>query len=107
MFDCLRNCNYVFIVITELNFRNTGVGTRDYYRKMGYQLEGPYMVKWLKSEVSNNFDGSLWSCKPTGPLNEHTKSNSQLCFPVKNIVIKNCIEEVKRNTVFQKRASNC
>ena len=23
----------------------SGVGTRDYYRKMGYQLEGPYMVK--------------------------------------------------------------
>ncbi|KAJ4459042.1 putative Elongator complex protein 3 [Paratrimastix pyriformis] len=25
-----------------------GVGTRHYYRKLGYQLEGPYMVKYLK-----------------------------------------------------------
>nr|CAI5826656.1 unnamed protein product [Callosobruchus analis] len=26
----------------------SGVGTRNYYRKMGYELEGPYMVKSLK-----------------------------------------------------------
>jgi histone acetyltransferase (RNA polymerase elongator complex component) len=26
---------------------NTGVGTRDYYRKLGYGLEGPYMSKKL------------------------------------------------------------
>ena len=25
----------------------SGVGTRHYYRKLGYVLEGPYMVKWL------------------------------------------------------------
>lgn len=25
----------------------TGVGTRNYYRKIGYELEGPYMVKRL------------------------------------------------------------
>lgn len=25
-----------------------GVGTRNYYRKLGYTLEGPYMVKYLK-----------------------------------------------------------
>jgi elongator complex protein 3 len=25
-----------------------GVGTRHYYRKLGYYLEGPYMVKMLK-----------------------------------------------------------
>lgn len=24
-----------------------GVGTRNYYRKIGYELEGPYMVKRL------------------------------------------------------------
>jgi elongator complex protein 3 len=24
-----------------------GVGTRHYYRKLGYELEGPYMVKHL------------------------------------------------------------
>ena len=25
----------------------SGVGTRDYYRRLGYKLEGPYMVKDL------------------------------------------------------------
>jgi elongator complex protein 3 len=25
----------------------SGVGTRHYYRKLGYELEGPYMVKVL------------------------------------------------------------
>ncbi len=24
-----------------------GVGTRHYYRKLGYELEGPYMVKYI------------------------------------------------------------
>jgi hypothetical protein len=24
-----------------------GVGTRHYYRKLGFELEGPYMVKYL------------------------------------------------------------
>jgi elongator complex protein 3 len=23
----------------------SGVGTRDYYRRLGYKLDGPYMVK--------------------------------------------------------------
>ncbi|CAD6888505.1 unnamed protein product [Tilletia controversa] len=26
----------------------SGVGTRDYYRKMGYELDGPYMTKMIK-----------------------------------------------------------
>ena len=25
----------------------SGVGTRHYYRKLGYELEGPYMVKYF------------------------------------------------------------
>jgi elongator complex protein 3 len=25
----------------------SGVGTRDYYRRLGYELEGPYMTKTL------------------------------------------------------------
>lgn len=33
----------------------SGVGTRDYYRKLGYELEGPYMVKDI-SEVSMEED---------------------------------------------------
>lgn len=28
----------------------SGVGTRHYYRKLGYELEGPYMVKHLRGE---------------------------------------------------------
>ena len=28
----------------------SGVGTRHYYRKLGYELEGPYMVKWLTED---------------------------------------------------------
>ena len=27
----------------------SGVGTRDYYRKLGYELDGPYMSKMLAS----------------------------------------------------------
>ncbi len=27
-----------------------GVGTRHYYRKLGYKLEGPYMVKYLNED---------------------------------------------------------
>ncbi|KAJ8980290.1 hypothetical protein NQ317_005210 [Molorchus minor] len=35
----------------------SGVGTRNYYRKLGYELEGPYMVKSLKSgEYKSAFD---------------------------------------------------
>lgn len=28
----------------------SGVGTRDYYRRFGYELEGPYMTKMLDYE---------------------------------------------------------
>ncbi|XP_056630788.1 elongator complex protein 3 [Diorhabda sublineata] len=35
----------------------SGVGTRNYYRKLGYELEGPYMVKSLKEgEYISAFD---------------------------------------------------
>ena len=37
--------------VDECSFANmlifTGVGTRDYYRKLGYELDGPYMSKSL------------------------------------------------------------
>ena len=33
-----------------------GVGTRDYYRKLGYELEGPYMVKRLDVGEEDAFD---------------------------------------------------
>ncbi|KIH46762.1 hypothetical protein ANCDUO_23184 [Ancylostoma duodenale] len=28
----------------------SGVGTRDYYRKLGYEIDGPYMSKLLRAE---------------------------------------------------------
>ena len=28
----------------------SGVGTRNYYRKLGYELDGPYMSKTLEEE---------------------------------------------------------
>ncbi|XP_076255100.1 elongator complex protein 3 [Rhynchophorus ferrugineus] len=34
----------------------SGVGTRNYYRKLGYQLEGPYMVKSL---VPDNYNSAF------------------------------------------------
>lgn len=30
---------------------NTGVGTRGYYRKLGYELEGPYMTMGLDTDA--------------------------------------------------------
>jgi elongator complex protein 3 len=37
-----------FIVIqVAYNILLLGVGTRDYYRKLGYELDGPYMSKSL------------------------------------------------------------
>lgn len=38
------------IIFCYLNY--AGVGTRNYYRKMGYKLEGPYMTKSLVWKVS-------------------------------------------------------
>lgn len=32
---------------TYLYFFIVGVGTRNYYRKIGYELDGPYMSKTL------------------------------------------------------------
>ena len=37
------------VVFREYALLFAGVGTRNYYRKMGYELEGPYMTKSLLS----------------------------------------------------------
>ncbi|KAG8506329.1 hypothetical protein J0S82_015176 [Galemys pyrenaicus] len=34
--------------LLTLSCCSTGVGTRNYYRKLGYRLQGPYMVKTLQ-----------------------------------------------------------
>lgn len=39
-----------------------GVGTRDYYRKMGYELEGPYMTKILTNASSMNNESTSIAC---------------------------------------------
>tara|TARA_B110000459_G_scaffold74662_1_gene83924 strand:- start:375 stop:611 length:237 start_codon:yes stop_codon:yes gene_type:complete len=49
----------------------SGVGTRHYYRKLGYELEGPYMVKSLVSGGGNNIPkgqhlGSAAKARPAG-----------------------------------------
>lgn len=35
----------------------SGVGTRHYYRKLGYELEGPFMVKALEAPPSRRRRG--------------------------------------------------
>ena len=49
LFDILRL--FVFVGREEHGSEKmlviSGVGTRHYYRKLGYELEGPYMVKKL------------------------------------------------------------
>jgi len=40
--DCM--CNFY---IKNPCLSNLGVGTRHYYRKLGYELDGPYMSKYL------------------------------------------------------------
>lgn len=42
----------------------SGVGTRNYYRKLGYELEGPYMVKSLQPEKYK----SVFKCIDGEPL---------------------------------------
>lgn len=39
---------YLSVTTLVISLLLTGVGTRNYYRKMGYELEGPYMVKHLQ-----------------------------------------------------------
>ena len=39
----------------------SGVGTRHYYRKLGYHLEGPYMVKALPPPPPRLPEGHPWA----------------------------------------------
>jgi histone acetyltransferase (RNA polymerase elongator complex component) len=36
----------------KLTYFHLGVGTRNYYRRLGYELDGPYMSKWLGFETN-------------------------------------------------------
>lgn len=38
----------------------SGVGTRDYYRRLGYELDGPYMSKMLRSDESDALEDDAW-----------------------------------------------
>lgn len=48
----------------------SGVGTRNYYRKLGYELEGPYMVKYLNPELYK----SVFICVDGEPLQKNNES---------------------------------
>uniref|UniRef100_A0A4W5L209 Elongator acetyltransferase complex subunit 3 n=1 Tax=Hucho hucho TaxID=62062 RepID=A0A4W5L209_9TELE len=50
MYQIKLDCVITFPInpLSLSNFCVSGVGTRNYYRKMGYELEGPYMVKHLE-----------------------------------------------------------
>ena len=39
----------------------SGVGTRHYYRKLGYHLEGPYMLKLLRPPPSRLTANHPWA----------------------------------------------
>lgn len=43
----MKSCVQAFGVYCICMLCFAGVGTRNYYRKMGYELQGPYMVKEL------------------------------------------------------------
>ena len=38
------------VVWGRLDGMEADPGARHYYRKLGYELEGPYMVKWLTED---------------------------------------------------------
>lgn len=42
-----KNQSHIFFIIIINVFIFLGVGTRNYYRKLGYELDGPYMSKML------------------------------------------------------------
>uniref|UniRef100_A0A3P8ZS16 Elongator complex protein 3 n=1 Tax=Esox lucius TaxID=8010 RepID=A0A3P8ZS16_ESOLU len=42
---------HVYGSVVPVSSRDPSVGTRNYYRKMGYELEGPYMVKQLEAPL--------------------------------------------------------
>lgn len=69
----------------------SGVGTRDYYRKMGYELEGPYMTKILDNSRNVSNESALISApshfnsKPVG-----MRVNLRLA----NQIIPNCVEKM-------------
>ena len=45
---CVHVCVCVFMCVFIV-FTPSGVGTRNYYRKIGYELDGPYMSKLLSN----------------------------------------------------------
>ena len=74
-----------------------GVGTRDYYRKMGYKLEGPYMVKILDPRAYEEIESS------TTPVSSFPDSNSFSDKLIEKESIQSCLQEVMRNTKLRSR----
>ncbi|KAJ8920895.1 hypothetical protein NQ315_015688 [Exocentrus adspersus] len=84
----------------------SGVGTRNYYRKLGYELEGPYMVKSLKPEAYKSslelIDGDRLVMEQSNvsvvvPENDDDEDAKWLEEFDKNYAAKHNIEYDKRN----------
>lgn len=62
----------------------SGVGTRNYYRKIGYELEGPYMVKslilWSKHPSTCNACNSDLCCEYRRPVQLRHKLLMSTCL---------------------------
>lgn len=68
-----------------------GVGTRDYYRKMGYELEGPYMTKILTNASNINNESALVAATShfnTRPIGKKVN------LILGSEIIPNCIEKM-------------
>ncbi|XP_065202771.1 elongator complex protein 3 [Planococcus citri] len=79
----------------------SGVGTRDYYRKLGYELEGPYMVKHLSKKDHNE---ELEIISQMAHESQQVTSENNDFFDVyqtdDSVVYEDCIEDLISNTEF-------
>lgn len=61
----------------------SGVGTRKYYRNLGYELEGPYMVKSLEEGVYKNALDYYWGRGPSLQLTYNKERSNLIEWPPK------------------------
>jgi hypothetical protein len=58
----------------------SGVGTRHYYRKMGYRLDGPYMSKFLTENIWNTVNKPRFDSHESMSLNSDGTIESIILF---------------------------
>lgn len=69
----------------------SGVGTRQYYRKLGYHLEGPYMVKSLKTPKYK----SVFDCVDANPsVSKPVKYTGKVKFKTYDDFVKESMESM-------------